>query len=435
MTDEQPPVLLCDGRYYGTLAAARTLGREGIRVLVADSSRLAPTLWSRHVSKSLRCPPAGDTDRFIEWARATGRANNRPVIYGTSDDVLLVLALHRAQLEESFRFYQPDLASLVVLLDKSSLMDHARAAGLDVPETWLPKSDAEAEQVIRDQEGLLLIKPRTQCLLRAHVKGAIVRGGRRVEAHDGRGDSAHAYANFRRANIFAPEVAARFPDWTWPMIQRYHPEAIERVYSLAGFRDRSGRHVIMRAEEKVLQQPRQLGTGLCFEAAAVDANLAAGVRRLLENIGYFGVFEAEFIRLGDRALLIDLNGRLYNQLAFDIARGIPLPKLFYEGALGHDETVAAMISKIPAEDPAGPRAFCNRSELAVLVGFRRLLGKMSKEDLARWKVWQTADTSEVIDAIDDREDPQPRIAGIVQQLYSSMRHPRGFIRSVGFDQV
>jgi D-aspartate ligase len=436
MTERQGCVLLCDGRHYGTLAAARTLGRQGVKVLVADSSRLAPALWSRHVSMRLRCPPTGDTGRFLRWAQATGRANNRPVIYGTSDDVLFVLAMHRAELEESFRFYQPELASLIALLDKSSLIGHARAAGLDVPDTWLPKSYAEAEQVIRDQTGLLLIKPRAQSLLRTHAKGTIVHGGcGRSDAHVGSLDGVRAYQDFRSEHVLAPQVAARFPDWTWPMIQRYHPEAIERVYSLAGFRDRSGGNVIMRAAEKVLQQPRQLGTGLCFERAPVDAGLAEGVRRLLANIEYFGVFEAEFIRLADRALLIDLNGRLYNQLAFDIARGLPMPTLFYEGALGHDQAVAALLSAVPAEDSTGPRAFCNRSGLSVLVGIRRLLGGISREDIVRWRVWRNADASTVIDAIADRDDPQPRLAGVVQQAFSCLRHPRAFISSAGFDQL
>jgi D-aspartate ligase len=437
MAGRKARVLLCDGRYNGTLAAVRGLGRQGIAVLVADSSLLAPALWSCHVAERLRCPPAWDVDRFVKWAKATGRANDRPVIYGTSDDLSLVLAMYRAELEESFLFYQPEFASLVALLDKSRLIGHARAAGLDIPETWLPKSYSEAEQVIHDHDGLLLIKPRTQSLLRTHVKGAIVEGGRRSAVAHGRrdGGGAQVYADFRRRNRLAPEISARFPDWTWPMIQRYHPEAVDRVYSLAGFRDRGGHNVVMRAAEKVLQHPRQLGTGLCFETATVDADLAAGVRRLLADIGYFGVFEAEFIRLAGRALLIDLNGRLYNQLAFDIARGLPMPTLFYEGALGHDEAVAATLASIPTEDTTGVHGFCNRSGLSSLVGLRRLLGTMSREDIARWKAWQTADTSTVIDAIADNEDPQPRVVEIIQQFLSCMRHPRAFIRSAGFDQV
>ena len=82
------------------------------------------------------------------------------------------------------------------------------------------------------------------------------------------------------------------------------------------------------------------------------------------SAGYFGMFEAEFIRLPGRSLLIDINGRLYNQLAFDVARGLPLPTLFYQGALGNDEAVAAATVAAAGADSTGPQAFSNRSRLA-----------------------------------------------------------------------
>src|ERR1700733_8925795 len=178
MTNYKRPVLLCDGGYYGTLAAARSLGANGVPVLIADPNMLAPALWSRRVAGRFRCPPAADTTRFVNWARAVGGRYSQPVIYATSDDVSLVLALHRSELEHVFHFYQPDLDTLLDLLDKSKLAQVARAAGLDMPDTWAPGNLRQAEEVIRDQSGHLLIKPRTQSLLNTHSKGTIVLRGR-----------------------------------------------------------------------------------------------------------------------------------------------------------------------------------------------------------------------------------------------------------------
>jgi D-aspartate ligase len=259
MLNNKPPALLCDGGYYGTLAAARMLGRNDVPVLVADCNMLAPALWSCRVARRFRCPPAVETERFVNWARTVGRKHGQPVIYPTSDDVSLVLALHRRELEKDFHFYQPDLDTLLDLLDKSRLAQVVRAAGLDMPDTWVPGNLRLAEEVIRNQTGPLLIKPRTQSLLNTHSKGTIVLGGRE--------DSVRAYADFSRRNVLVPWLAARFPDWTLPMIQRYHPEAVNRVYSIAGFIDRGGRNMAVRAAEKVLQLPSRLGTGLCFQSA------------------------------------------------------------------------------------------------------------------------------------------------------------------------
>ena len=136
MSISKRPVLLCDGGFYGTLAAARTLSLDGVPVLVADPNVLAPALWSRQVARRLRCPPVADTNRFVDWALTVGRKHDQPVIYSTSDDVSLVLALHRRELESAFHFYQPNLETLLDLLDKGRLARVARAAGLDMPDTF-----------------------------------------------------------------------------------------------------------------------------------------------------------------------------------------------------------------------------------------------------------------------------------------------------------
>ena len=147
-----------------------------------------------------------------------------------------------------------------------------------------------------------------------------------------------------------------------------------------------------------------------------------------------GVFEAEFIRVAGKSLLIDINGRLYNQLAFDVARGLPLPTLFYEGALGNDEAVARATAAAAAADGSGPQAFCNRSRLGVLLGLRRILGTMPRQEVSRWKKWCEADWDSVIDAVLDRADPWPRRSDLLLQIHSYLRHPRAFLRNTGYDQ-
>jgi D-aspartate ligase len=423
---ERVPVLLSDGGYYGTLAAARALGRDGVPVTIADPSRVAPALWSRHVSRRLRCPPVWDVDRFVDWLAELGRAGPRHIVFPTSDDLSFVLALRRDELEGPFVFYQPGLDSLMGLLDKGRLLDHARAARLDVPETWLPEGDAEAERVIREAGGMLIIKPRTQALLRTHVKGVLV-------GDDGRA-ARDTYAQFRQQNMYGAALAGRFPEATRPMVQRFHTEAIEKVYSLAGFRNRSGDCFVVRAANKVLQRPRPLGVGLCFEDAPVDAELSEGVRRLCERVGYFGVFEAEFIRVDGRSLLIDFNARLYNQMAFDLARGLPLPQLFYGAALGQDDEVARRVTAANGKT-AGPGAFCNGFSLTLLLGARRLSGNSSRDNARHWRMWLDGHRGGLVDAVADRDDPRPLAFEVVQQLYSCVRHPRAFVRALTLDET
>jgi hypothetical protein len=120
-------------------------------------------------------------------------------------------------------------------------------------------------------------------------------------------------------------------------------------------------------------------------------------------------------------------------MAFDIARGMPLPRLVYDAALGRDRAVADAVASATSSNGGGPRAFCNRFGLAVLMGAKRLFGGMSRDDAARWQAWLSAQDGAVVDAVADPDDPRPMAFDIAQQLYSYVRHPRAFVRTIALD--
>ena len=136
--DPRPPVLLADGAFYGTLAAARALGREGIRVTVADPSPLAPAGWSRHAARRLAAPSPSTGVPFVEWLLAFGRREPGHVLLPTSDDAAILYSTHRDALARDFLLAVPPPSALLPLLDKWQLTTRAVPAGLDVPRTVLP---------------------------------------------------------------------------------------------------------------------------------------------------------------------------------------------------------------------------------------------------------------------------------------------------------
>ncbi len=422
------PMLLCNAGYYGTLAAVRTLGRAGVVVETVDPSSVALSRYSRFGSGHQECPPFEETDRWAQWLLAFGQAGRRRAIYATSDDVSFALARHRQELTASFAMYQPDLDTMMCVLDKGRLLDHARAVDIDVPLTWLPESRADVERIGRQADGPLLVKPRTQVSTKNHVKtkGTVCRTGSK--------SLLAAYDHFLARGMYGADFAGQFPDATQPLVQAYHPEAMEAIYTLSGFRDRSGEHIAMLGANKVMQRPRRLGVGLCFESAPVDPDLAARVRKLCERIGYYGVFELEFIRCNGRALLIDVNARFYNQLHFDIARGLDLAMLAYAGAIGDDDEVVRLLRAAPAESAATPVAFCNSIGFEVTIGMQRIFGAMTREEAATWHKWRSDPTRRIVDAVADDDDPLPYACDVANQVWQSLRHPRAFVRQLGLTQ-
>jgi predicted ATP-grasp superfamily ATP-dependent carboligase len=220
-----------------------------------------------------------------------------------------------------------------------------------------------------------------------------------------------------------------------PLIQKYYPQAVDSVYSISGFRERIGGAVIMRAARKILQQPRRIGIGLCFESTVVDPLLADRTKRLCERIGYYGVFELEFILAEGKTMLIDFNGRFYHQMALDIARGLELPALAYAAATKNQTEVTRLMAYGNSGKHDTVAGFCHHFPLAVMIGMQRILQTMSRKDAARWLGWSRGSHGTVVDAVKDPRDALPSFIDIVQFLLHSFRHPRAFVRQYGLEQV
>src|SRR5277367_1701148 len=191
----------------------------------------------------------------------------------------------------------------------------------------------------------------------------------------------------------------------------------------------------MRAARKILQQPRCIGVGLCFEPTIVDPLLADQAKRLCERIGYYGVFELEFILAEDKAMLIDFNGRFYNQIAFDIARGMELPALAYAAATRNHAEVTRLMAQGDSAKHDDVAGFCNRFGVAMMVKTQRILGTMSREDAARWLDWSRGSHGTMIDAVKDPQDALPAFVDVAQYLLHSLRHPRAFVRQYGLERT
>jgi D-aspartate ligase len=420
----RPPILLFDAGFYGTLAAARALGRAGVPVVVADPSRVASTCFSRYVTRAHVCPPVTRVESFVEWLKDLAAREGEHVVYPTSDEVAYVLAAHEDELSGRLRLYQPRLPTMTRVLDKKTLLDAASSAGFEVPETWAPESPADFDRIVGTADGPLMIKPRTQLFMRTHSKGVVAAG----DAASLRAQ----YDGFIRDHPYGPPVTTRSPDLGRPLLQRYYVEAIQAIESVTGFRDVEGRISPLFGAVKVLQRPRRMGVGLCFEGATVTPEVSARTARLLERLDYFGVFELELVRVGERQLLIDMNPRFYNQLAFDIARGLPLPLLAYLAAMGEQGEVGRLLSSV--HDAETPRAFCNSLGVRLLVGAQRLAGTMPASEVARWSLWMRSRRGALVDAVRDSDDPMPFWAETGGQLYDCARHPRAFVRMIALDR-
>ena len=143
----------------------------------------------------------------------------------------------------------------------------------------------------------------------------------------------------------------------------------------------------------------------------------------------------ELIKSGDRYLLIDFNPRFYNQLAFDVARGLPIPQIVYRACLGDEATVAALVASAGQQPNAETRVFCNAFGLKVMLSTQRLAGRMSATEATKWRHWYERHLTTAIDPAIAPGDTLPGYIDVAAQLYAYARHPRAFVRKIVLDRT
>jgi predicted ATP-grasp superfamily ATP-dependent carboligase len=417
-------VVLTAATALGTLAAVRCLGEHGVPVVVLDSRRFAAAAWSRHVVHRELIPEVRPIAPFLSALISFGARNPGHVLLATSDDLAWAFAEHEPALREWFRLLTPPFPTVVHVLDKRELYAACGEVGLSVPRTWFPAGDAEVERVAQAARFPVIVKPRAQAFFMSARKGVVVELPSELCAK---------YRWFAADNRFASTILRTRPEMTRPMIQELH--AADPVYSVSGFCDPRRGLFVARGARKMLQWPRRAGVGMVFEDAPLDAALAEGVRRLCALTGFFGLFEAEFVRTVDDMELIDFNPRLFNQVGFDVARGLPSPYFAYLLARGEFSRLEAAVEAAREWRSDRHVVFEHGSmvvytRLAVRIGARALRGEGEDplHQARRGDRDEGDDGTCVVEAVADAYDWLPGLIDRVYQLAKMVKHPRSTLR-------
>ncbi len=406
-------VLLLGADYYGTLAAAREFGRRGVRVVMADEHRGGRALFSKYVAERLVHPPLSRARELVDWLLDWGTQHRGYVLYPPNDALAWLISAERDKLSQAFLLVSPPETTLISLLDKVRLHEACRSVGIQVPRTVVPSHTTERVPFP------VLIKPRSQTFLASGIKGFL--------AHD-EAELSRELERFRALVSFDRVLMDRHPEIAEPMVQQYLPEAETNILSVSGFMT-STHDLVVRGAVKVLQRPRKVGIGLCFEGSAVEPTLIEALRKLGAHLGYEGAFEAEFIVRGKERLLIDFNPRYYSQLAFDLARGMSIPMLVFLAATRNREAFAQEFEQARAWTSDGREAYCHQTMLKLVLTLQSLSGSMSRADVAHWRAWQSERAATMTDAVRDREDSMPALIDTARWAREFARHPRSFVRS------
>ena len=412
-------VLLASASSGGTIAANRHLGANGFDVRIVSSHRLGAAAWSRHATRAYSAPLESESQQFLERLLALGASDPGQILLPTSDETAWLYTLNAAELGRYFRVVQPSIAVLLNILDKKLFADAAIRAGLAVLPSWDPRNIDDVAALAPTLTYPILIKPRTHVHRLRNDKGVVVYSARELI------DQYRRFVNREQAGVANDHLLR---DANLPILQQFVRVGGEGVRSVTGFVDRTGELFVTRCATKVFQRSQPVGVGVCFESLPPDPALSGAVRRLCRELGYFGIFEVEFLWFDGHWAAIDFNPRLFNQVGMDIRRGMPLPLLGCLEAAGETGALREAVAEAQVEHDE-QTVFYDRFTMRAILFAQTMTAQISNEDRAYWRAWTRQHAGHAVDFVADDSDPMPGVIHALSEIYLGLKSLPRFLHS------
>jgi D-aspartate ligase len=411
-------VLLASASSGGTIAAARHLAANGFEVGVVSSHHLGAAAWSRHATRSYLAPSESESQGLLKRLIAIGTNDPGQILLPTSDETAWLYTLNANELGRYFRLAQPSIEVLQKILDKKLFADAATRAGLAVLPSWDPRTIDDVVALAPALPYPILIKPRTHVHRLRNDKGVVVHSA---------DDLISQYQRFIDRERTRAADDPLLCDANLPILQQFVRVGSEGVHSITGFIDRTGQLFVTRAATKVFQRSQPVGVGVCFESRPPSPALSDAVRKLCLELGYFGIFEVEFLWSDGCWAAIDFNPRLFNQIGMDIRRGMPLPLFACLDATGEFEALREVVANAQAEQDE-QTVFFDRFTLRAILLARRMTARISHEDSLYWHDWIKRHAAHAVDFSADAADPVPGLIHVLSEIYLGLKSFPRFLR-------
>jgi D-aspartate ligase len=294
-----PPAVVVGAGWVAGLAAIRSLGRAGVRVLAVDDRASALGFRSRYAEPRLAPDRIEEQEAFVRFLAKLGEG----VAFPTHDDDLETIARHRDELQLICPFPAWDVLGRVQ--DKRNQLAVAAEVGVAVPRT--------ADEPTDELGFPVLLKPSDPTAFRRRFG---------VKA-------------FRCAST--GELERRFDDARGhrPLVQEWIPGGDDALYTVGSYLTRDGKPLGVFTGRKLRQTPREIGTARVAEARWLPA-LADDALRLLRGLGFHGISQVELKRdpRDGRFKLIEVNPRLWEWHGLAAACGVDLARIAYLDSVG-----------------------------------------------------------------------------------------------------
>lgn len=313
MTHPRFDALILNGNLRQALVAVRSLGRRGLRVALAGSSRDYPAFASRYCAEGFEFPAEESanaySDRLKEWLEEHGAR----VVIPSHDGSTALLRRHRAALESHTRLAIGSERSLEIAVSKERTLAAAAAVGIRVPGEFIVRDPSDLAAAIATIGFPAVIKPNESWL---------------TDGHQGQWAGPTLVVNVGEAE---PVIAKLTRFGGSALFQQFLPgrrDAVSFIYDGRRFHARF-------AQWAQRTRPPVGGESVLRQAIAIPSDIGDVSEALIREIGLEGYSEVEFRR--DAAgvpYMMEINPRLSASVEVAVRAGVDFPLLLYQWAAG-----------------------------------------------------------------------------------------------------
>lgn len=309
-------VLITDGENRSALAATRSLGRCGYRVIVSANRIPCLSSVSRFCARGVQAPdPMGACSQYIETVQRIVDSENIDLMVPMTEQSIYLINRARTVLPHTLCIACADQEAMDAVSDKSRLIRLAEALNIPTPRTiHLADADALDRHIEFIDRYPVVVKPSHSKII---TNNGIVSGTVRYAANPK-----------ELRGLYASDRALRYPS----MIQELITGPGTGLFTLFD----KDRHRVLFSHRRILEKPPAGGVSVVSESVALDPEMVEAARRLLSSVGWQGVAMVEFKRdINDgKAKLMEINGRFWGTLQLAFACGVDFPKLLIDYVQG-----------------------------------------------------------------------------------------------------
>jgi D-aspartate ligase len=314
-----PKGALVLGGAHGSLAIARSLGRQGIPVWLLTSDNPLATI-SRYVERNFTWPGPGRDGALAHLTDLAARHDlSGWVLFAGGDAEAQFIAQNRAALDAIFALTTPSWDVVRWAIDKRNMNARAAELGLAYPLSSYPRT--------RDE--LAKLDVRFPCIVKPTIRNAVLHP-KAWRAED------------RCALVAAYDRAKALVGADCIMVQELIPGDGSAQCSYAAIWDR-GAPIGSLVARRARQYPIDFGFTSTYVETIASPEVEAAAGRFLRSLNYSGLVEIEFkydVRDGSYKML-DVNARVWTWISLGAAAGIDFPLMQWRVATGGQVAPAA----------------------------------------------------------------------------------------------